>query len=144
MPKCQKCHGVILGYNCPRKALSLGKVDLSHCAKVQEMQWVATRKNRMRAARKNWSARYLLSTSKGSLPMVGYNHHNCCNHYSCCDDCNVYSHYEAIVITMIADGEEKRSARICFGISFSLKSHLRNHNHAKVALCFSCCHKRSF
>lgn len=52
----------------------------------------ATRKNRMKAARKNWSARYLLSTSKGSFPMVGYNHKNCCNHYSRCDDCNGYSH----------------------------------------------------
>ena len=49
-----------------------------------------------------------------------------------------------IVITMIADDEEKRSARICFGISFSLKNHLRNRTHAKVALCFSYCHKRSF
>lgn len=104
MPKCQKCHGVILGYDCHLKDLSLGKVDLSHCAKVQEMQRVSLRKNRVRAARKNPNshgrARYLPSSSKGSLPMVGYNHHNCCSHCSCCGDCNGYnnsddnSHYD--------------------------------------------------
>ena len=49
-----------------------------------------------------------------------------------------------IVITMIADGEEKRSARIYFGISFSLKNHLRNRNPAEVALCFSRCRERLF
>ena len=45
---------------------------------------------------------------------------------------------------MIADGEEKRSARIYFGISFSLKNHLRNRNPAEVALCFSRCRERLF
>ena len=49
-----------------------------------------------------------------------------------------------IVITMIADDEKKQSARICFGISFSLENHLRNRNPVKVALCFSRCRKRSF
>ncbi len=43
--KCQKCHGVILEYGYSRDVLFLEKVNLSHCAKVQEMQGIAMRKN---------------------------------------------------------------------------------------------------
>lgn len=67
-------------YDCFRNVLSLEKVDLSNCAKVQEMQGVAMIKKSGEGGEKKskfiWSARYLMSPSKGLLPMVGYNHCN--------------------------------------------------------------------
>lgn len=48
------------------------------------------------------------------------------------------------VIAMTKVNERKRSARICFGIPFSPKSHRRNRSHYRDRSLFFHCHKRSF